>query len=249
MTPSKPIPARYFNPRSPHGERPLTERIGALAQLFQSTLPARGATCPPGGETPPTTFQSTLPARGATHSATAICRFAGYFNPRSPHGERRLLDEYLAWCHRFQSTLPARGATPSIKAGTPDTILFQSTLPARGATTIADFARAALNISIHAPRTGSDAIRAFFDYVMTISIHAPRTGSDEICEEYNTYSPHFNPRSPHGERPEGYAKQIDYWAISIHAPRTGSDGWQTAYIPLRRRNFNPRSPHGERRNA
>ncbi len=33
-----------FNPRSPCGERPLLERRGAVLQLFQSTLPMRGAT-------------------------------------------------------------------------------------------------------------------------------------------------------------------------------------------------------------
>ena len=34
----------HFNPRSPHGERPTRGRVRALPHLFQSTLPARGAT-------------------------------------------------------------------------------------------------------------------------------------------------------------------------------------------------------------
>ena len=78
----------YFNPRSPHGERPgrLVSRVRWDA--FQSTLPARGATrgrifklyprkisihAPRTGSDPILTrqrvtppFQSTLPARGAT---------------------------------------------------------------------------------------------------------------------------------------------------------------------------------------
>ena len=33
-------------------------------------------------------FQSTLPARGATLSALMFARNARHFNPRSPHGER-----------------------------------------------------------------------------------------------------------------------------------------------------------------
>ena len=57
-------------------------------------------------------------------------------------------------------------------------------------------------ISIHAPRTGSDAM----DYVeyltaKAISIHAPRTGSDRPRRRDAKKDSHFNPRSPHGERP------------------------------------------------
>ena len=81
--------------------------------IFQSTLPARGAT-PINADTnsfvkisihAPRTgsdrravgiefynnngFQSTLPARGATASAQASTKASAHFNPRSPHGERQ----------------------------------------------------------------------------------------------------------------------------------------------------------------
>ena len=85
-----------------------------LIALFQSTLPARGATAPRILQTVAhSAFQSTLPARGATVSkcqmlinplisihaprtgsdtTTRSNASQGiYFNPRSPHGERRLL--------------------------------------------------------------------------------------------------------------------------------------------------------------
>ena len=55
-----------FNPRSPHGERPAKESSSNLYKVFQSTLPARGATSVSSGPRPAWTFQSTLPARGAT---------------------------------------------------------------------------------------------------------------------------------------------------------------------------------------
>ena len=55
-----------------------------------------------------------------------------------------------------------------------------------------------------------------------ISIHAPRTGSDLHSTRTPSRRGHFNPRSPHGERP--------------HAPRRRPTTT----------NFNPRSPHGER---
>ena len=35
---------KYFNPRSPHGERPMASSASRSSGLFQSTLPARGAT-------------------------------------------------------------------------------------------------------------------------------------------------------------------------------------------------------------
>ena len=122
-----------FNPRSPHGERPCSHPIPARDTSFQSTLPARGATCAllevlgiqpisihaprtgsdrgsVRGRAPPV-FQSTLPARGATERSKDIMDSAFDFNPRSPHGERQFA-----------------------KLGGWDDI----------------------NISIHAPRTGSD---------------------------------------------------------------------------------------------
>ena len=56
-----------------------------------------------------------------------------YFNPRSPHGERRFREQFFPAAHTFQSTLPARGATLLTEYNTVTGL-----------------------ISIHAPRTGSD---------------------------------------------------------------------------------------------
>ena len=101
-------------------------------------------------------------------------------------------------------------------------------------------------ISTHAPRTGSDP-----QYGGTripgedISTHAPRTGSDDHLRKLRAACSHFNPRSPHGERPDTPEKTALNAAfqptlpargattsgdtipppseISTHAPRTGSD--------------------------
>ena len=56
----------YFNPRSPHGERPIVISLPICSAVFQSTLPARGATTWITKSRKRTKFQSTLPARGAT---------------------------------------------------------------------------------------------------------------------------------------------------------------------------------------
>ena len=169
-----------------------------------------------------------------------------HFNPRSPHGERPALTAAVSSGEKFQSTLPARGATlradgsksgythfnPRSPHGERQVILivwacaslFQSTLPARGATHQGVLCRCKVRkISIHAPRTGSDP-------------QGTVTGADRF---------HFNPRSPHGERPLPPSESAQRVPISIHAPRTGSDGPRprTACFPS---HFNPRSPHGER---
>ena len=146
-----------FNPRSPRGER---HHIRAVQQprpaVFQSTLPARGATPdqPGGGYRAP--FQSTLPARGATgreHSQPDIADI-------SIHAPREGSDHTIG--------------RPSRRA-----IRFQSTLPARGATQEENLIELNFNISIHAPREGSDPGTELRGEDHHISIHAPREGSDQ----------------------------------------------------------------------
>ena len=100
-----------FNPRSPHGERPDGSGKQHSYQRFQSTLPAWGATAPGSPQrSHAMKFQSTLPAWGATCLACKDDQCA-YFNPRSPHGERRRTYRYSFSSIEFQSTLPAWGAT------------------------------------------------------------------------------------------------------------------------------------------
>ena len=125
---------------------------------FQSTLPARGATIPHCCLLPRNGFQSTLPARGATCATAFSIVLTVYFNPRSPHGERRAVLSQNRVRPVFQSTLPARGATqrPARAASRQQ---FQPTLPARGATDYPALHGVSGRISTHAPRTGSDGLR------------------------------------------------------------------------------------------
>ena len=178
---------------------PRTAADYKLAQQFQSTLPARGATLFVNSGYLVALFQSTLPARGATSRRTTP-------PPRT----------------RFQSTPPARGATLlGVSYDVDET--FQSTLPARGATVQhrRDFCVA--DISIHAPRTGSD--RCFSVGAAALSHFNPRSphgerrilsGGDALLDLFQSTLPargatsniwrisrvgrYFNPRSPHGER-------------------------------------------------
>ena len=216
-------------------------------------------------------FQSTLPARGATYQRPSSLRTSGYFNPRSPHGERRAPATSGRPREPFQSTLPARGATGCSPGQMPG-LIFQSTLPARGATR---------------QRRRNDGGKQGFQ--STLPARGATRGQQSaglLVHYFNPRSPHgerplqcfrlgqgrhFNPRSPHGERRFSrflprFAVIISIHAprtgsdhpalrraseslpISIHAPRTGSDDGSRRHFE-KRGNFNPRSPHGERRIA
>ena len=103
---------RRFNPRSPCGERHTIKQLFSALEVFQPTLPLRGATrILPTCARQQGQFQPTLPLRGATmllavlrvnqvvstHAPLAgsdlpqsrrCSAHSGSFNPRSPCGER-----------------------------------------------------------------------------------------------------------------------------------------------------------------
>ena len=76
--------AYNFNPRSPRGERLIIMFRPLFSVLFQSTLPARGATNAQGVTTRADLFQSTLPARGAT----CVCCWSVLYCAISIHAPR-----------------------------------------------------------------------------------------------------------------------------------------------------------------
>ena len=260
----------YFNPRSPHGERPMKMlKPYTKMRLFQSTLPARGATNPDADLQAQKEISIHAPRTGSDWKSSSARRIQKNFNPRSPHGER------LA---RLWVQLSAR----SISIHAPRTGSDRNTIWIFSY----DFI-----ISIHAPRTGSDITSAVFgnrrsdfnprsphgerllrgsyrSYVMDFNPRSPHGERPDcisranIVVYFNPRSPHgerrhrskrrsckakhFNPRSPHGERLRNLALRSGFEIISIHAPRTGSDIADSAKQRAAR-NFNPRSPHGERR--
>jgi len=102
-------------------------------------------------------------------------------------------------------------------------------------------------ISIHAPRVGSDAKpNSIFISKKGISIHAPRVGSDRAAGPSARSVPHFNPRSPRGERPPTSISMLWWLIFQSTLPAWGAtlpaDGFLSGAG-----DFNPRSPRGERR--
>ena len=192
--------------------------------IFQSTLPARGATFgdalfelpqvhfnprSPHGERQefldetydykPVNFNPRSP-----HGERPLLLIVGMrhenFNPRSPHGERLLADQVVTRTKvAFQSTLPARGAT--LEKFAPGFVFHFNPRSPHGERRAPYITNGrAFTISIHAPRTGSDVRRNPQKLARLISIHAPRTGSDCDNGECPGSGRYFNPRSPHGER-------------------------------------------------
>ena len=162
----------YFNPRSPCGERHFVSGTHSTGALFQSTLPVWGATGNGRHRIRRRRISIHAPRVGSDGFILARLGLGGYFNPRSPCGERHLYSPLCVMRSGFQSTLPVWGATKCHRK--------------RCATDL---------ISIHAPRVGSDRggsgvprPRRYFNprspcgeqavQRCEISIHAPRVGSD-----------------------------------------------------------------------
>ena len=79
----------YFNPRSPHRERRLSVTIHVHNKVFQSTLPSQGATGLETGEYIVKQISIHAPLTGSDGHEVQMVWRRSYFNPRSPHRERR----------------------------------------------------------------------------------------------------------------------------------------------------------------
>ena len=145
-----------FNPRSPHGERPLPRVSRRRRFSFQPTLPARGATrvhrpCGRRGE-----ISTHAPRTGSDCTPDAPFQRLDYFNPRSPHGERRVSASFVRSSQNISTHAPRTGSDedstlfllfrqnfnprsphgerPKSSSNASARLRFQPTLPARGAT-------------------------------------------------------------------------------------------------------------------
>ena len=146
----------------------------------------------------------------------------------------------------FQFTHPGRGATAK---GLPDTdglSLFQFTHPGRGATKTFDPAKAALEVSIHAPREGCDAATtANTASKTTFQFTHPGRGATRAKQMAEVTSKGFNSRTPGGVRPDAHFWMRGLPHVSIHAPREGCD-FVAQINRYNYESFNSRTPGGVR---
>ena len=107
-------PNRYFNPRSPDGERPEFDLLDAIeANKFQSTLPGWGATLLIFWVYKTALqFQSTLPGWGATCGVHLHIVLHVAISIHAPRMGSDYQQYYMTQQKtKFQSTLPGWGAT------------------------------------------------------------------------------------------------------------------------------------------
>ena len=241
-------PVSYFNPRSPCGERRVSGVHPGDLRGISIHAPRVGSDYEQATKELRTLiFQSTLPVWGATKRNVNGFR-NGYFNPRSPCGERRDL-----------SSLDAAAASISIHAPR-----VGSDCPARR-----QCQHLPLAISIHAPRVGSDdeeknAYNWLYKFQSTLPVWgATLRNLKELKGRTN-----FNPRSPCGERPSwtttpswrryfnprspcGERRFLNEVTVDSQEFQSTLPVWGATSCPWRRcwprPNFNPRSPCGERR--
>ena len=234
-----------FNPHSPRGERRFQRFRTILQSLFQSTLPARGATVRLYHIIYKLYISIHTPREGSDFVFVFICNTCEYFNPHSPRGERR--------CHRVPVPVstdisihtpregsdkvqannlsvvlisihtPREGSDPVIvRVPKPPQVYFNPHSPRGERRIIGHSDVQAKQISIHTPREGSDSSSSSICLRISISIHTPREGSD--CSDYLSFL---------------------LTSISIHTPREGSDH-QRRKARRPEHYFNPHSPRGER---
>ena len=146
---------------------------------------------------------------------------------------------------------PRTGSDSAFAESANVSVIFQPTLPARGATLISSGVRFSRRISTHAPRTGSD--RSAVSRARSARIFQPTLPARGATRGRRGIPPrprHFNPRSPHGERPPEVLPVTP--AADPFQPTLPARGATRPPPPLEtdtQADFNPRSPHGERPRA
>ena len=102
-------------------------------------------------------FQSTPPARGATSPLNGTASVRSGFNPRPPHGGRQGQQAHERSDAMFQSTPPARGATQELATFRRREIVSIHAPRTGGDRRPHVYPGLGVRVSIHAPRTGGDA--------------------------------------------------------------------------------------------
>ena len=193
-------PPDGFNPRSPRGERRAHRPRYLLECLFQSTLPAWGAT-----------RQSTSSKMGGRVSIHA---------PRvGSDGRARTFRAGV----RVSIHAPRVGSDRSASFEQDRVSVVSIHAPRVGSDAVYSQQRRDHQVSIHAPRVGSDTGREN-PHRLPRSFNPRSPRGERRFRGYSvTAANGFNPRSPRGERRRGLGRALRGFRVSIHAPRVGSD--------------------------
>ena len=123
--------------------------------IFQSTLPARGATSKTRRAASMCRISIHAPRTGSDLTASTAGTLTANFNPRSPHGERHLRNSPISRQKCISIHAPRTGSDVLVR-------IIEINAP----------------ISIHAPRTGSDGLESVYnDHVYKFQSTLPARGA------------------------------------------------------------------------
>ena len=238
---------RNFNPRSPHGERPVVTMVMRSSWNFNPRSPHGERRASDRRIWHLRQISTHAPRTGSDGDDYGLETAPSNFNPRSPHGERQRIGVSEVAVKDISTHAPRTGsdAAPPCARGCPCS--FQPTLPARGATQHRPpYARSYRDFNPRSPHGERLSNLLICGQQSEFQPTLPARGATHtvhqmfpLREHFNPRSPHgerqrqqalmmlptyFNPRSPHGERPKVDSTYNSFVAISTHAPRTGSDG-------------------------
>ena len=216
---------KYFNPRSPCGERQVwcfvfgcvlcisihAPRVGSDARFFSIQYSAG-------------IFQSTLPVWGATPSRYGSVQHVRISIHAPRVGSDMICCSTLITADCISIHAPRVGSDQLILFAPSRNTGFQSTLPVWGAT---DHATAVLGQRCDFNPRSPCGERRTHDTVggcgTIFQSTLPVWGATWTVGKIYEYKDDFNPRSPCGERRKKLLESYAMSGISIHAPRVGSD--------------------------
>ena len=191
----------YFYPRSPCGERLRGWTLNINGPIFLSTLSLRRATPTQQRKTKTNEFLSTLSLRRATGILVFCGPQGSDFYPRSPCGERPLVQIIMSGYARISIHALLAESDAKRLCNALEHLHFYPRSPCGERPAVTRVARTPTIISIHALLAESD-----------IALLTPPTRK-----------PDFYPRSPCGERPHNTKNNCIDCCISIHALLAESD--------------------------
>ena len=129
------------------------------------------------------------PRTGSDISTSSGCASRSHFNPRSPHGERRLADVVPATHLRISIHAPRTGSDALRASARRQAHYFNPRSPHGERLVRRQPLRRVLRISIHAPRTGSDDVKR-----LLLAVHQefqstlPARGATALCNPITSSS-------------------------------------------------------------
>ena len=223
-------------------------RACARLDLFQPTLPARGATAATARNVDDGVISTHAPRTGSDALSAVFSGVSENFNPRSPHGERLTFSPPTSPISSISTHAPRTGSDATVEEiQKADSDYFNPRSPHGERPASRSNVPTAHDFNPRSPHGERHIALPVIRAAVAISTHAPRTGSDKIPLFLAFVQRHFNPRSPHGERLCWIRSRLAGRHFNPRSPH--GERLEAQDAQAEEGHFNPRSPHGERPSA